>query len=213
MKDSDQSFLVLIPALNEEKTISSVIAPLIAENIPVVVVDDGSTDGTAFESAYAGAVVVIFPKNRGKADAVRQALRFPVKKVLLLDADLTNFTREHATQVKKWLSQYDCARIELMGGRTATTLSHMISPALAGQRILSMSILSSFFGECSVNRFQLEVALEDFLKKHGYHEEDLVLKGVGQVMKEEKRGLWKGIIARLGMYKDIIQYKLKSRAA
>jgi len=35
------------------------------------------------------------------------------------------------------------------------------------------------------------------LKKEGIKQEELVLEGVGQIMKEEKRGFWPGLKARL----------------
>jgi len=38
----------------------------------------------------------------------------------------------------------------------------MISPVLAGQRILPMAVLRKFYESSSVTGFQLEVALEDF---------------------------------------------------
>jgi len=205
------NFLVVIPAFNEEKNIGQVLRPLKEEKLPVLVVDDGSTDQTAWAASCEGALLLILPKNRGKSAAVKEATRFDVDKVVLLDADLTGFTRSHAAQIKNWVYSYDCARIMLKGGRTATTWSHIISPALAGQRILPMAVLKRFYESSSVSGFQLEVALEDYLKKERLKQEELVLEGVGQVMKEEKRGFWLGLRARLRMYLDILSYKLRGR--
>lgn len=207
------NFLVLIPAFNEAKTIANVLRPLKEEHLPVVVVDDGSSDATPFVASDLGAVVVIFPENKGKADAVRQALRFNSRKVILLDADLVGLTSDHVKQLEHWAGIYDCARIILKGGRVATTWSHMISPNLAGQRILRTDVLEKFYEERHVSRFQLEVALEDFLANEGIKQDELVLNGVGQVMKEEKRGFWNGLIARFNMYRDIVTYKLKKGAS
>ncbi|MGB4688131.1 MAG: glycosyltransferase [Coprothermobacter proteolyticus] len=205
------SFLVIIPAFNEEKNIGRVLKPLREENLPVLVVDDGSTDRTAWVASDERVLLIVFPRNRGKSAAVKEALRFNVDKVVLLDADLTGLTHNHALQIKQWISTYNCARIILKGGRAATTWSHMISPVLAGQRILPMAVLRKFYESSSVTGFQLEVALEDFLKKEGIRQEELVLEGVGQIMKEEKRGFWPGLKARLRMYLDILAYKLRGR--
>ncbi len=63
---------VVIPARNESDRISATVQA--ASSIPgvdiVVVVDDGSVDGTGAEAAHAGAVVARHARNRGKAAAM-----------------------------------------------------------------------------------------------------------------------------------------------
>jgi hypothetical protein len=63
---------VVIPARNESDRIRSTV--MAAARIPgadiIVVVDDGSVDGTAAEAASAGAIVTRHARNRGKAAAM-----------------------------------------------------------------------------------------------------------------------------------------------
>jgi glycosyltransferase involved in cell wall biosynthesis len=64
--------LAIVPAFNERFAIASVIAEL--QTMPwldVVVIDDGSGDGTAAEAARAGARVVTLPFNLGIGTAVQ----------------------------------------------------------------------------------------------------------------------------------------------
>jgi hypothetical protein len=64
--------LVFIPAWNEEDSLPSVLTEL-NEKLPeadVLVVDDGSTDGTAEAARATGAVVLSFPENRGLREAI-----------------------------------------------------------------------------------------------------------------------------------------------
>ncbi len=59
--------VVFIPAWNEQDNLPAVLDELAAElpDVDVLVVDDGSTDGTAEVARQRGAIVVSFPENRG----------------------------------------------------------------------------------------------------------------------------------------------------
>ena len=81
---------VIIPALNEEKTIGNVVRfclsdPLVAE---VIVVDDRSTDDTAKEALKSGAKVIISDV-RGKGISMKDGLRQAYNEIIIfLDADI-----------------------------------------------------------------------------------------------------------------------------
>lgn len=82
----------LIPAFNEARTIALVVAGVRAVVSHVLVVDDGSADGTAEAARAAGAEVLRLPTNGGKGIAMRagldRLLSGPFTHVLLLDGDL-----------------------------------------------------------------------------------------------------------------------------
>ena len=64
---TDRDTVVFIPAWNEEKSLPAVLAEL-AAGLPaadVLVIDDGSTDGTAAVARELGSTVVSFGENRG----------------------------------------------------------------------------------------------------------------------------------------------------
>jgi glycosyltransferase involved in cell wall biosynthesis len=81
----------VLPALDEAGAIAAVIRGVRPHVEEVLVVDDGSTDGTADAATRAGATVVRHDTNRGKGCALRTALAYvldrPFTHVLLMDAD------------------------------------------------------------------------------------------------------------------------------
>jgi glycosyltransferase involved in cell wall biosynthesis len=64
----------VIPCFNEEKTIAALVTSLLKQLPLVVVVDDGSTDGTARNAENAGAIVIRHERNRGKGAALQTGL-------------------------------------------------------------------------------------------------------------------------------------------
>jgi len=82
--------LIVIPALNEEKTISAVIKGAI-KIAPVLVVNDGSKDNTASVAREAGALVLDLPRNvgvdRALAAGFKEASRLGYAVVATIDAD------------------------------------------------------------------------------------------------------------------------------
>lgn len=87
---------VLVPAYNEAKTIGACLEAVYGRNpgrdLEVIVVDDGSTDGTyeaAVAAAKPGTVVLKHEKNSGKGMAIRTALAAATGDVVVIqDADL-----------------------------------------------------------------------------------------------------------------------------
>ncbi len=81
-----------IPAYNEEAAIGTVVLKARLYAAEVVVVDDGSTDGTAKVAMLAGARVISHPRNLGKGAAIRTALDYILQDgadiIVLHDGDM-----------------------------------------------------------------------------------------------------------------------------
>lgn len=84
---------VVLPAYNEVESIGDVVDAVLAavpegEEWEIIVVDDGSTDGTAERAARPGVQVVRHPYNKGNGAAVKSGLRAAqAERLCLLDAD------------------------------------------------------------------------------------------------------------------------------
>ena len=98
-KRPDQRVAVVIPAKDEAERIATTVRA--CRSIPrvdlVIVVDDGSTDGTQDHARAAGAVTVRHSVSRGKASAMetgasvvamRDYVDGPARLLLFIDADL-----------------------------------------------------------------------------------------------------------------------------
>jgi hypothetical protein len=68
--------VVVVPAYDEQATVGDVVRRARATGIDVVVVDDGSRDGTARVAAEAGAAVLRLPTNLGVGAALRTGFRY-----------------------------------------------------------------------------------------------------------------------------------------
>jgi glycosyltransferase involved in cell wall biosynthesis len=83
--------VAIIPAYNEERAIGSVVLKTVPVVDEVIVVDDGSRDGTADLAVRAGATVVRHDVNKGKGVALRTGFRHARERhpdaVVTIDAD------------------------------------------------------------------------------------------------------------------------------
>jgi hypothetical protein len=83
--------IVVIPCYQGVRKVADVVRGARATGLPVVVVDDGSTDGSGAAAEAAGATVLRHPANRGKGAALASGFAYAKKigadAVLTMDAD------------------------------------------------------------------------------------------------------------------------------
>ena len=114
-----QSVTIVVPAFNEGRSIGAVVAALrsAAPWHEVLVVDDGSTDGTGQAARDAGARVIAHPYNKGNGAAVKTAIRSAESEwVVVFDAD-GQHRPEDAIRLAARLGEYDL----VVGARSAAT--------------------------------------------------------------------------------------------
>lgn len=205
------SCAVLIPAYNEAAHVAQVVRVALRAYETVLVVDDGSSDATAAVAEAAGATVLRLPQNQGKGGAVHAgAVHLQSDVVVLLDADLTGLTPEHVWALSEPVlaEQVVMTRGVFAGGRWRTTAAQRLTPQLNGQRGIVRERLLEVEG-LEMSRYGIEIAITDHAKRAGWPLLDVPLRGVSQIMKEEKRGFWLGVGVRLGMYRDILRELLR----
>ena len=113
---NDSAVLALIPAWNEAPRIGPVLQGVLA-HLPVLVVDDGSTDETASVAEAAGAKVVRHAYNQGKGAALKTGFAWALERgygaVLTLDAD----GQHDPADIPKFLEAHARGAGELIIGR------------------------------------------------------------------------------------------------
>jgi glycosyltransferase involved in cell wall biosynthesis len=120
---------VVIPAYNESDRVGATVAAaatLDAADL-VVVVDDGSRDGTARAAREAGAAVLRHARNRGKAAAMETG----AEAVRLLDQ------REHRPEARPLLF------LDADLGATAAAAGPLVTPVTAGTADMTIAVFTS----------------------------------------------------------------------
>lgn len=73
--------VVIIPTYNNAGTLKDVLSRTLAQGLPIVVIDDGCTDGTReILSGFKDVTVIAHPKNQGKGAALKTAFRWALEK-------------------------------------------------------------------------------------------------------------------------------------
>jgi glycosyltransferase involved in cell wall biosynthesis len=110
---------IVIPACNEAAAIGGVVRELAAAGRwrEILVVDDGSTDGTGEAAEAAGARVIRHPYNKGNGAAVKSGIRAASGEyVLIIDGDGQHQPAD-ALRLTNRLGEYDL----VIGARTSET--------------------------------------------------------------------------------------------
>ena len=194
----------VVPAFNEEETLADVLAvlretPLVDE---IVVVSDGSTDGTVAIGRAMGVRTIQLHENHGKGLALATGVAHTSAPVLVfVDGDIMNLSGYLLYQLIE----------PVVGGGAAMNVgirhrSSLIDffharwgPLLSGIRCLERGVFESLPDEY-VEGFAVETALNYACNRQGLAVETTVLHELKHRVKEKKRGLLAGSRARVDMF-------------
>lgn len=161
---------VVVPAFREQDRIGATVVQLraalapLGEAVEIVVVDDGSGDGTAGAARDAGAdVVVVQPTNRGKGAAVRAGVKVASgRAIAFTDADLAY----PPGQLLRLLEQVEAGWDVVVGSRRhvdTTTLVRARRLREASGRLFNLLTTLVLLGQyrdtqCGLKAFRSDVA-------------------------------------------------------
>jgi glycosyltransferase involved in cell wall biosynthesis len=180
---------VIIPALNEAETIASVIAAAQRARAvdEVIVVDNGSTDGTA-EVAESHGALVVSESTRGKGEAMRLGVVSTDADILVfLDADLYGLEPRHvdamANRILSGRADMACGLCDR--GSTRNTLQLHYLPILSGQRALRRELFEALEPE-EASGYRVEAALNSLVAQRKLRRRVFILTGVRHRTQEAK---------------------------
>ena len=206
---------LVIPAHNEAQHIPSIVRTALHASLVgrVILVDDGSTDGTAEAVAALAAAdtrleVVHTTVNRGKAGALLLGIHAAgTDLIAFIDADLIGLAAQHIDDLIRPVPTGDCDMTLglFRGGRLHTDLAHRTAAFLSGQRCLRWEL----FRDTPLlegSRYGLEVALSLQARRHKLGVRRVPWTGVTHVTQLERHGAARGYVSYLRMYAEILLY-------
>ncbi len=198
----------IVAAYNEAPRIGRVLDVLVAYQgfEEVIVVDDGSTDGTGEVVAQFPVTYVRVETNQGKGHAMDVGVANASTDVIFFaDADIVGLTHDMIAETIQPVLDGSCEMFILMRNRKIyflRMLMHFI-PLLGGERALTRRLWEHLPDRYKA-RFRIEAGLNFFAVYHGRGLRYRVFRGISQTVKEEKFGFWEGVRRRLRMFGDII---------
>jgi glycosyltransferase involved in cell wall biosynthesis len=184
--------LVVIPSKDVEPTIGDVVGRVLSLDLglDVLVVNDGSTDGTGPAAREAGAAVIDHPENRGKGAALRTGFEYAVREgyeaVITMDgdgqhdpsaiagfiealektgADIVVGTRMHAVgempRVRIWTNRTTSRVVSRLAGQP-------IPDSQSGFRIFRARVLKDVIRSLVSKRYEMESEILIRAARRGY---------------------------------------------
>jgi glycosyltransferase involved in cell wall biosynthesis len=215
-----QKLSIIIPVYNESATIHTLLSSVQNEKLPnwqkeIIVVDDGSTDGTRQAlKAWEKRVKVIYKnKNAGKGSAVTEGLKLATGDVILIqDADLEYSPNDYSTLLKPFEnkrvfvvygsrflgSHLSTMFVYAMGNKFVTMITNMlyntnITDMETGYKVFRKDVLKGI--TIHARRFDFEPEFTAKVLKSGHQIYEVPISYYGRKFTEGKKLTWKDGIA------------------
>lgn len=235
-REDPSEISVVIPAYNEDLRLESTLPHLWRSLkrrfaiFEIIVVDDGSSDGTAgivskFSEGHPEVRLIRYEMNRGKGHAVRTGvLAAKFDYVLFSDADLSTPIREVRKLLTVLSEGYDVAIgsraigeskilecqpvYRILMGKTFNKIVRLltvrgINDTQCGFKCFKRSVARSIFENCRIDGFSFDVELLFVARQKG-----MKIKEVGVLWRNNPLSKVNPVIHSLEMLKDLVLIRL-----
>jgi glycosyltransferase involved in cell wall biosynthesis len=200
----------IICAYNEADKIANILKavdghPLLSE---VIVVNDGSTDGTAaLAQSFPDVTLISYPTNRGKTYALSQGMAVAKgDHFMLIDADLSGLT---AADIFALAAPVTAGRAEVSISLRANSLALYRALGLdfvSGERLIPADLVRPHLARMEhLPRWGGEVFINNLITAARLRVEVVDWPGVFNIRKAQKVGAWRGLLAELTMTADVFR--------
>lgn len=219
---------IIIPVYNEAKTVDILLNRVFLAKLPhwkksVIVIDDGSTDGTneVLQKWNNTCTILLQGKNKGKGAALREGFKHAQGDIILIqDADL----EYHPDDYKILLAPFDNTSVHIvygsrflgshlstmyiyaMGNKFVTWVTNIlfntnITDMETGYKAFRKDVLASL--HLRANRFDFEPEFTAQVLKAGYQIYEVPISYFGRKFTEGKKLTWRdGIIALITLLRE-----------
>jgi glycosyltransferase involved in cell wall biosynthesis len=133
MDATTEKLLIVVPAYNEEGRVGRVVRDVkgVLPAADVLVIDDGSADGTAAEALGAGAITVSLPLNAGYGAALQTGYKFAARNGYAIVGQIDADGQHHAEYLATMLAKLDEESADVIIGSRFLSSDGHYKPSLA----------------------------------------------------------------------------------
>ncbi len=211
---------VVIPVYNERATIGELLRRVqaVAIDKEIIVIDDGSTDGTRefLQALRRGIVRVLFQEqNRGKGAALRRGFREARGAIILVqDADLEYDPRDYPWLLapildgtadvvygSRFLQARRLSTRQYLGNKALTVLSNLfthlgVSDVYVGYKVFKRTVLERI--ELQEDRFGFEIEVTAKVARGGWRLQEVPISYRPRGYAQGKKITWRDALAGAG---------------